>query len=378
MPIKDLSETRRLPRGGKLRMGIKKKTDKGKEYPAATDYLVMDCEDEEITKRFHELYGDKPKRVTVAFASDDTEEIFSQWYKCHGGSKLHCRGDGECATRYEDDGSRNEVKCVGPEECEFSVSKGTGDKPGCAVSANLQYFIKGLPTLCVFQTDTGGINSIINVNSGIALLELVRSGKSIKGVWVDLVLKPREVTKPDNNKRIIVHVLDIVIPIGLDQIQQLECVFEQRPLLEEPARRVEPKPEASQLSNQLRDIHTMKAAVRECGMDEDIVGAYWREKYEGKTARQIPQEHTQRATMKWVLRAKLWRKLDAMGAALAGDDKITPAALDTTVLLQSDPAWPFHHEPEEIEEKIEALSWKAEPQADGKQAEIPDDDGQAF
>ena len=40
MPIKGLSEQRRLPRLGKIRLGVKKKNQKGIEYPASTDYFV--------------------------------------------------------------------------------------------------------------------------------------------------------------------------------------------------------------------------------------------------------------------------------------------------------------------------------------------------
>jgi len=42
--IKGLSSIRRLPRLGKIRLGIKKVTAKGKEYPSETDYFVCPAE----------------------------------------------------------------------------------------------------------------------------------------------------------------------------------------------------------------------------------------------------------------------------------------------------------------------------------------------
>ena len=42
MAIKGVSEVRRLPRCGKIRLGIKKKTKEGVEYPAEVDYFILD------------------------------------------------------------------------------------------------------------------------------------------------------------------------------------------------------------------------------------------------------------------------------------------------------------------------------------------------
>jgi hypothetical protein len=53
MPIKGISEIVRLPRLGKIRLGIKKKTDAGVSYPSPTDYFV--CPDE-----LKKVFGEKP------------------------------------------------------------------------------------------------------------------------------------------------------------------------------------------------------------------------------------------------------------------------------------------------------------------------------
>ena len=39
--IKELSDVRRLPRLGKIHLGVKAKNEKGVEYPKAVDYFVV-------------------------------------------------------------------------------------------------------------------------------------------------------------------------------------------------------------------------------------------------------------------------------------------------------------------------------------------------
>ena len=41
MPIYGISDQVRLPRLGKIRLGIKKKTKGGVEYPFATEYFIV-------------------------------------------------------------------------------------------------------------------------------------------------------------------------------------------------------------------------------------------------------------------------------------------------------------------------------------------------
>ena len=53
-PIKGISEIVRLPRLGKIRLGIKEEGADGKLYPTPTDYFV--CPDE-----VKKVFGEKPK-----------------------------------------------------------------------------------------------------------------------------------------------------------------------------------------------------------------------------------------------------------------------------------------------------------------------------
>ena len=74
--IKNLSETRRMPRLGIIRLGIKVTNAEGKTYPKATDYFVCPPEVQEV-------YGERPKELVVMFPVNDRELITPQYYRCY-------------------------------------------------------------------------------------------------------------------------------------------------------------------------------------------------------------------------------------------------------------------------------------------------------
>ena len=81
MPIKGLSEIVRLPRLGKIHLGVKKKNNEGVSYPIPTDYFVCP---EEVRK----VFGEKPKELRVMFPTEDATQWASQYlrrYSRNGG-----------------------------------------------------------------------------------------------------------------------------------------------------------------------------------------------------------------------------------------------------------------------------------------------------
>lgn len=224
MPIKGLSETRRFTRGGHLRLGRKVQGQRSL-YPEKSDHFIADFESPEVTDTFHRIYGAEPKRVTIAFGADEAESIFPQYYKCYGSaSGLKCKGDGETAGRANAQGEIEEVECPTPQHCDFAKQNGSNGKPGCKQMASLQFFIKGLPGIQVFQVNTTSFNSIVNINTGIELLQTVRRGRSIRGVWVDLCLVPQSAQAA--GKAVTIFVLKLDIPVSLDNLSALECAFD--------------------------------------------------------------------------------------------------------------------------------------------------------
>jgi len=216
MPIKGLTERRRLPRIGKIHLGVRvqSKNKKGEdiEYPKAVDYFVFDPQHpqyDELVK----TYGAQPKELHVVFPLDDPEAFASQFYRLYSRSRgLVCKGDGETAIRMFDTKTgalanrdskevvNKECTCMGRECPEYGHR-------GCGEVMNLQFLLPEVSGFGVWQIDTGSINSILNVNNALDLVKQIYGRVSM--VPLVLALEPKEVTNPDDGKKKTVRVLNI-------------------------------------------------------------------------------------------------------------------------------------------------------------------------
>lgn len=187
MPIEKLSSRRRLPRIGKIFLGIKiKKTCdkcKGKkvinnkdcrkclgegfiEYPKEVEYFVVDKQPEIV-----EYYGNKPTEILIMFPVDSNEVVFSQFYKRYGYGILRCIGDGNKGTCWDEEhGGLTEIDCP----CEHL------ETDACKPVAILQFLLLRpekdtfVPIgSAVYQISTSSKNSIIDVNSGLDYIRTV-------------------------------------------------------------------------------------------------------------------------------------------------------------------------------------------------------------
>jgi hypothetical protein len=223
MPIEGLSETRRITRLGKIRLGIKKVSAKtGKEYPQACDYFV--CPQEVI-----DVYGEKPVKLDIMFPLEDEEVIAHQYLKCYSSYRgLTCKGTGKACKRLVDTATgdfanrdstpanlvwKENLPC-GPGEC---PKYKTGD---CREIMNLQFMLPKVPGIGIWQLDTSSINSIIQVNSAIALVkELAHKHKgTLAFTPLELVIVDKEVA-PNGVKK-IVKTLDIVFRGSYAQLKE--------------------------------------------------------------------------------------------------------------------------------------------------------------
>jgi len=197
MPIKNLGAGR-IPRLGKIRLGIKIKGEKA-DYPKSTDYFVCPIE-------VRAVYGEKPKRLNISFHSDDIEEVFPQYYKRYGKSTgLVCKGDGEIANCINPEtGEFEETECMGT-ECEFYK------KNQCKRIGNLHFIVLNINRLGVYQLDTSSINSILNINGSIGYAKQLTGGR-IKLVPFILEVLPQEVNPEGKKKTVYVLHLEADIP----------------------------------------------------------------------------------------------------------------------------------------------------------------------
>ena len=203
--ISGLSAIRRLPRLGKIRLGIKKVSQKtGKEYPSETDYFVCPAE----IKKF---YGDEPKELNIAFPMNDPEVIFPQCYKWYGSSMgLKCRGDGETALRLNE-----ETKNMEERECPCELL----DSGKCQQRASLVFMMPGIKIGGVYQIDLSSYHSIVDINSGI---DYARALLNDQIAFVPFKL--RRVPKETHNegKKQIHYTLQLELDITEEDLSKLQ------------------------------------------------------------------------------------------------------------------------------------------------------------
>jgi hypothetical protein len=219
MPIEGVSELVRIPRLGKIHLGVKvKPTDKEKkEYPRATDYFVVP---DEVGK----IYGERPTELQIMFPVEDPELFAQQWLRAYSLTQgLVCIGNGVEARRKIDvatgamadhetkDWEWREISCD-PQECQEYQTK------RCRRVMNLQFLLPEVPGLGVYQIDTSSFYSIVNINSMIKMLKGMLGRCSM--VPLTLTLGPIEVFPPGQTKK-TVHIMHIKKDIQLSQLAQI-------------------------------------------------------------------------------------------------------------------------------------------------------------
>jgi len=100
MAIQTITERKQPPVIGTIRLGIKKQSNSGSEYPSNVDYFVLHDAPQVI-----EVYGKEPKELDIVFPSDDLEQSAPAALKWYGagvkgkdgktiGGKPKCIGNG--------------------------------------------------------------------------------------------------------------------------------------------------------------------------------------------------------------------------------------------------------------------------------------------
>lgn len=225
--IKGISDIRRLPRLGKIRLGEKAESSQGKMYPKALDHFNFK-DAPEVGK----VYGDKAIELDIMLPHEDPEVFFSQARRAYRKSGLFCKcSNGTDATRvrlgasdgvntrvpkgepYDPTGEQYlketgeavgigemyELPCPG-EECQFTESK------MCKPTAILMVMLPKVPGFGCYQITTGSINTIIDLNSYIDAIRAAAGRISM--IPLKLRLVPKQVQVEGKAKTI--HYLTMV------------------------------------------------------------------------------------------------------------------------------------------------------------------------
>lgn len=168
--IKGISERRRMPIIGKIRLGVKVNGKHGM-YLHETPYFILPPE-------IAQQYGEKTTELDVIFLLDDEERMFPQALKMYGESGLKCIGNGETASRLNMQTYRFEPQHC---PCEFLNTK------ACNKRANLLVMLPQISSGGLYQIDSSSQDSIDNINGYFEFL------KTTLGRIANIPLKLRRV-----------------------------------------------------------------------------------------------------------------------------------------------------------------------------------------
>jgi len=149
-----------LPRLGKIRLGIKKLSAKGKEYPAETDYFVCPPEVQRI-------YGEKPKSIKVLFPVENLSLLMPHSFKWYGsGAGLKCYGDGVRAYRRDKNFNFVPVETIDPKiKCYDNCPQfNNGD---CSLRGHILVILPEVNYGGVYQIDTGSVMKLKSIMDGL-------------------------------------------------------------------------------------------------------------------------------------------------------------------------------------------------------------------
>ncbi len=219
-PIKGISEIRRMPRLGKIRLGIKQISERTKNpYPVATDYFV-------VPEEIKGYVGEKPKQLNIMFPVEDPTEFAIQWLRCYSFTQgLVCKGNGMMCRRKVDTDTgamadHTTIEWVWQDglTCDPDTCPSYIEEKQCRRVMNLLFMMPDVPGFGVWQLDTTSFYSIVNINSSIDLIK--RLCGRISFIPLTLSLEP-QLVEPPGIKRKTVHILQIRSNVKLVEIQRL-------------------------------------------------------------------------------------------------------------------------------------------------------------
>lgn len=214
--IQGVSQARRLPRLGKIRLGVRVKKAKRDSrckhdpsgmcnyctYPRETPHFVVPSE---VAK----VYGEEPLALDIMLPVDEPEVVFPQAYEYYGsGRGLKCTGDGRTAYRYNE-----KTKQMDAVECPCPLL----DQGLCGMRGHLAVILPKVSVGGVYQIDTGSHNSIIDLNSSLDYVRALIGRFAM--VPLKLKREPRE-THHDGQRQIH-YIMRVELEGDIEFVNQL-------------------------------------------------------------------------------------------------------------------------------------------------------------
>lgn len=193
-----------FPRIGKIKIGEKRKSANGKEYPVSVDYFIPSGK---YAQLFTQAYGEKPNTIQIVFPDDNPANVCNEYYEYRTDKgELLAKGDGEVFQVWD-----------GKKYAEFSVAeypdimeriankqpnqnkRNGGD--GWRVRLTLNFIVplvRGVAGLWTFETN-GTASSIPNIRD--AFDAMISERGFAKGIIFDLSVQFAKSQKPDEKSR---------------------------------------------------------------------------------------------------------------------------------------------------------------------------------
>ena len=226
MAIAMVKENVRLPVIGKIRLGIRKETDRGTEYPESVPHFVLH-DAPEVEK----VIGPKATEFDCFFLTDDIDEAIPNWYKWYSGGKrdkagnivggdLKCYGTGPTAisetgeytagTAYHIEKRDPVTRIIPTRACmgdKCPDYMGANGRAQCGVAMTVNVFVPEASLFGIFTIDTKSITSIGRFVSQVTLIK-EQYGK-LKGIPFKIFREPISMKDPKTGAKKTQYILSI-------------------------------------------------------------------------------------------------------------------------------------------------------------------------
>lgn len=205
--------TGKMPVIGNLKIGEKKKNAQGKEYPSSTDYFIPKGKYADL---FVKQFGDKCSKITIAFISDNINEVCNQRYELWDGTAKRGYGDGAEFFVYNTT-AKDYVKFIGTESEREKLGKWD-------MILTLRFLIIDITGIIgVWQLDTKARAS--SIPQIIESFDFVMNNAGrVRGIPFDLQVEKVKSYKPTENGKphSVYPVLKLIPNISQGSIEKLQ------------------------------------------------------------------------------------------------------------------------------------------------------------